>query len=256
MKLSTQERLQQIMKERHLKQVDILNMSKPFQKALNIKLGKSALSQYVNGIQSPDQDRIFLLSKTLNVSEPWLMGYDVARERNTPDPDANHRGQLMDIYDQLHTDRQDKVYDFANNQLQEQKKIINFPKSQPDTVEEEVKIIGTVSAGTGEYMYGDDVEGEDVPYNGPIPPHDYALRVDGDSMEPMFEDGQIIFVDKCDDHDVHSGQIVIADLNGDAFVKKIDIESDSVRLVSLNPKYNPITVDSFDEFRIMGIVVL
>lgn len=81
MKLSTAERLKQIMRERNLKQVDILRLSMPYQKELNIKLSKSTLSQYVNGIQSPDDDRLYLLSKTLNVSEPWLMGYEVDRER-------------------------------------------------------------------------------------------------------------------------------------------------------------------------------
>ncbi|MFL4356406.1 helix-turn-helix domain-containing protein [Streptococcus uberis] len=80
-KLTTSDRIKQIMSERNLKQVDILEMSKPFQDEFNIKLGKSALSQYVNGIQAPDDKKIFLLSKTLNVSEPWLMGYDVDRER-------------------------------------------------------------------------------------------------------------------------------------------------------------------------------
>lgn len=81
MKVTTAERLKQIMRERNLKQVDIINQSLPFQKKLNIKLGKSALSQYVNGKQSPDQDRINLLSKTLNVSELWLMGFDVFYKR-------------------------------------------------------------------------------------------------------------------------------------------------------------------------------
>lgn len=80
-KMTTSDRLKQIMSERNLKQVDILEMSKPFQKEFDVKLGKSALSQYVNGIQAPDDKKIFLLSKTLDVSEPWLMGYDVDRNR-------------------------------------------------------------------------------------------------------------------------------------------------------------------------------
>ncbi|HEM5490751.1 TPA: helix-turn-helix domain-containing protein [Streptococcus suis] len=78
---STAERLKIIMQERNLKQVDVIEKSKPFQEQLGIKLGKSALSQYVNGIQSPDQHKLTLLSLTLDVSEAWLMGYDVPRER-------------------------------------------------------------------------------------------------------------------------------------------------------------------------------
>ena len=79
---TTADRLQQIMSENNLKQVDIIEKSKPFQEELGVKLGKSALSQYVNGIQSPDQRKLTLLALTLDVSEAWLMGYDVPRERD------------------------------------------------------------------------------------------------------------------------------------------------------------------------------
>ncbi|WP_307975901.1 helix-turn-helix domain-containing protein [uncultured Streptococcus sp.] len=79
---TTADRLQQIMSENNLKQVDIIEKSKPFQEQLGVKLGKSALSQYVNGVQSPDQRKLTLLALTLDVSEAWLMGYDVPRERD------------------------------------------------------------------------------------------------------------------------------------------------------------------------------
>lgn len=82
-KQSTADRLKQIMSEKNLKQVDIIERSKPFQEKLGVKLGKSALSQYVNGVQSPDQHKLTLLSLTLDVSEAWLMGYDVPMHRNT-----------------------------------------------------------------------------------------------------------------------------------------------------------------------------
>lgn len=82
-KTSPSVRLNQIMNSRNIKQVDILNMSMPFQKELEISMGKSALSQYVNGKQEPDQHRIYLLAKTLNVNEAWLMGFDVPMERES-----------------------------------------------------------------------------------------------------------------------------------------------------------------------------
>ncbi|MGX7139724.1 helix-turn-helix domain-containing protein [Enterococcus silesiacus] len=104
-------------------------MSEPFQKELGIKMGKSTFSQYVNGKQSPDQDRIYLLSKTLNVNEPWLMGYDVAKER-IPDEKRdtlNSKNDISSIYNNLSESRQSKVYDFARQQLEEQNKIKEFP---------------------------------------------------------------------------------------------------------------------------------
>lgn len=86
---STSQRLKQIMLERNLRQVDILEKSKPYQRELGVKMGRSALSQYVTGKSKPDDKKLSLLSKTLDVSETWLMGYDVPREReikNSPQP--------------------------------------------------------------------------------------------------------------------------------------------------------------------------
>lgn len=86
MKNTTASRLQQIMSERNLKQVDIISLSKAHQKELGVKLGKSALSQYINGKSTPDQEKLVLLARTLGVSEAWLMGYDAPM---TDDPQPN-----------------------------------------------------------------------------------------------------------------------------------------------------------------------
>lgn len=81
-KYETSDRLRELMAEKNWKQVDIINHSKKFQEKLGVKLGKSALSQYVNGVQAPDQKKLALLALTFDVSEAWLMGYDVPRERD------------------------------------------------------------------------------------------------------------------------------------------------------------------------------
>lgn len=80
-KYETADRLRELMSEKNWKQVDVINNSKPFQEKLGVKLGKSALSQYVNGVQAPDQKKLALLALTFDVSEAWLMGYDVPRSR-------------------------------------------------------------------------------------------------------------------------------------------------------------------------------
>lgn len=82
-KFETSDRLRQLMTERGWKQVDIINHSKQYQEKLGVKLGKSALSQYVNGVQAPDQKRLALLALVFDVSEAWLMGYEVPRERES-----------------------------------------------------------------------------------------------------------------------------------------------------------------------------
>lgn len=80
-KVTTSERLKQIMNEKNLRQVDILNMAQPFCKQYNVKLNRNDLSQYVSGKVEPGQFKLSMLGMALNVSEAWLMGYDVPRER-------------------------------------------------------------------------------------------------------------------------------------------------------------------------------
>lgn len=74
---STSDRLKQIMEARGLRQVDILDAAKPFCEKHKVKLGKNDLSQYVSGKVEPGHDKLSILSMALNVSEAWLMGYDV-----------------------------------------------------------------------------------------------------------------------------------------------------------------------------------
>ena len=45
------------------------------------KIPKSSMSQYLSGEYEPKQDRIYLIARALDVSEAWLMGYDVPMER-------------------------------------------------------------------------------------------------------------------------------------------------------------------------------
>ena len=83
MKTTTSSRLKEIMSERNLRQVDILEMIAPYSKKMDIRLAKNDLSQYVSGKVEPSQEKLTLLSLALNVSEPWLMGYDVSKQEIT-----------------------------------------------------------------------------------------------------------------------------------------------------------------------------
>lgn len=82
-KATTAQRLQEIMAERNLRQVDILTLAKPYCDKYGVKLGKNAISQYVSGKVVPGQYKLTVLGLALNVSEGWLMGFDVPRERPT-----------------------------------------------------------------------------------------------------------------------------------------------------------------------------
>ena len=74
---NTAQRLKEIMKKQNLKQVDILNKTKPICKKYGIKLEKNDLSQYISGKVEPKQDKLSVLAEALNVNEAWLMGYNI-----------------------------------------------------------------------------------------------------------------------------------------------------------------------------------
>ena len=76
-KYTTAERLKQIMQERNMKQVDILEFVLPVCKKYGLKMNKSDISQYVSGKVEPNQRKLVALAEALNVSETWLMGYEI-----------------------------------------------------------------------------------------------------------------------------------------------------------------------------------
>ena len=69
---SCADRIKTALSIRGMKQSDLCRLT---------KIPKSALSQYISGAYDPKQDRIYLISRALNVSEAWLMGLDVPMER-------------------------------------------------------------------------------------------------------------------------------------------------------------------------------
>ena len=84
---------------------------------------KSALSQYISGAYDPKQDRIYIISKALNVSEAWLMGLDVPMERakkiNSSEELTLSEGEknLLIFYRSL-SDEAKKVFDDAIGSLE------------------------------------------------------------------------------------------------------------------------------------------
>lgn len=135
MQATTADRLRQIMNERNLRQVDIINLCQPFCEKFNLRLTKSDLSQFVHGKVTPGQWKISILSHALNVSEAWLMGYDVPSERQ-PDLtqaevlEAFARGQESDIitiFRQLNPDGQKALKDFAEYLIKKPEFLLSPP---------------------------------------------------------------------------------------------------------------------------------
>lgn len=68
-------RLKYIMNQRGLKQVDVLNLARPYCEKYNVKLAKNYLSQYCSGKNEPGKDILNVLSLALDVNPAWLQGF-------------------------------------------------------------------------------------------------------------------------------------------------------------------------------------
>lgn len=113
MKVTTAERLKQIMREENLKQVDILERSKKYCEMYDRKLTKADLSQYVSGKVIPGQDKLFILALVLNVSEAWLMGFNVPRERKTKEADTETGSETQNAINKLKKSK--RIQTFINS---------------------------------------------------------------------------------------------------------------------------------------------
>lgn len=213
---------------------------------------ESAISRWIKGERSPMVDDLDKLAKIFDTSVETLMF-------------GAGNVNILSIYEKLENSRKERVYIYAKNELsKQQENSLKSSKSQAEVIQFQPKrkqkpktviALGYASAGTGEFLV--DEQKIETTYYGSIPDYDYALIVNGDSMEPMFQDGQIIFVDKLDgDTSFLDGQIVIAELNGCAYIKKLRLYSDHAQLISMNNRYDPIEVSVDDEFMIVGKVIL
>jgi transcriptional regulator with XRE-family HTH domain len=96
------DRIKRGLKIRGMRQADLCQLT---------KIPKSAISQYISGAFEPKQDRIYLISKALNVSEAWLMGYDVPMERQkitSPEEPVLSEGEkiMLDLFRKIPEDQQ------------------------------------------------------------------------------------------------------------------------------------------------------
>ena len=226
-----------------------LNKMNQEELANQLNTTKQSISRYEKGIRKANQDILFQLCDIFNVSIDDFFP--------TSDVNDQQLDELIATFKTLNSDRQTKVYDFATEQLREQNNNNNVVNIN-DYIEEEsewyeVKFYGSVSAGTGLYL--DDEQVETISFGADMIPTgtDFCLKVNGDSMDPMFHDGDYVFIKK--ETDFRNGSIGVVIVNGDAYLKKIYITPDSIKLVSLNKKYKDITVTQDDTLKYVGTVV-
>lgn len=219
---------------------DILN--KEYPDTINFNKGK--ISKWENDREEPRLSSVKILADYFDVPLDYFNGIDI------------DQAEILTIFNQLDEERQEKAIDYATVLLNEQ---INMKAS---TVLEKYKnddyiidyVEGLVAAGHGTFQEDNlhmevKLRVEDVPES-----YDTIAKVAGDSMEPLIEDNDLLFIKVTSQVDINS--IGIFQINGKNFVKKLKRDYDgSWYLQSLNSGYEEIHLSENDDIRTIGEVV-
>ena len=210
--------------------------------AERLGVSRSTIFRYEKGeIEKLPTNILDDIAKILQTTPAYLMGWE-----------SDNVSSIETIYNQLIPERQEKVYNFAERQLEEQNRenVVHFPKKEKlPTIKNSAS-----AANPTELVYGDTVveeeEFERVPSSA-----DFAVPIIGDSMEPVIRNGQFVFVKE--QPDVEDGEIAIVEIDGDGVTCKEvfkDYENQSIILRSINELYEDRVV-SPEQIRIIGKVV-
>lgn len=117
-----------------------------------------------------------------------------------------------------------------------------------------IPVLGEVAAGIPLEMIEDIVDYEEIPAEWGSEKDFFALRIQGKSMLPKIDEGDIVIVRKQDDAD--SGDIVIVTVNGDsATCKRLKKDEHGIMLVPLNSSFDPISYN-WEDVKKLPVAIL
>lgn len=193
-----------------------------------IGVSKQAYFKWEKGFSKPTKANIAKLEKILKVPTGYLS-----------------EDEISFLYKQLTEPNQEKAITYVRDLVSSQK-VISIAEKRS-----EYRVYEKLSAGIGASVYGD-LDYDVVYYNEELP-HDFASWVDGDSMEPTYQNGEVALIRETGfDYD---GAVYAVVWDSQTYIKKVYREEEGLRLVSINKDY-PDKFAPFDENpRVIGKIV-
>lgn len=198
--------------------------------ARQLNITRQSYFTWENGKTKPNSQNIEKLADILGVSTSYF----------------ESEYKIVDSYLRLNAINREKVEDYAEELLtiQEENKVVQLYS---------IKVIDDIelSAGLGASIYDESEYVEvfaDIDYN-----YDIATWIKGDSMEPVYLSGEVALIREGSfDYD---GAVYAIVWNERAYIKKVYLEEDGYRLVSLNPDYSDMFASAEDNPRIVGKII-
>ena len=205
----------------------------------SLGVSKSSSSSWEKGV-SPNSDIIVKLSEYFNVSTDYLL---LGKEPSIP----TEYKKLISSYKMLSPENQKMALSLLNTMYDVQ--IENEKQSEIKLID--IKLMfNKVSAGKGYDL--DDEDGEDIqiPDTPEARKAKFAVTVDGDSMETMFYDGDIVLIKEQKSIDIGQIGLFVVD-NSKGFIKQLGED----RLISLNPECDDIMFADHETVECWGLVL-
>lgn len=157
------------------------------------------------------------------------------------------------LYFNVETTYFESEYEIVNKYLQlneiNQKKLLTMANKLYVSQLYKYQVHAKLSAGLGNFYY-EDYEFDTVYFDKDIS-YDIASWIDGDSMEPKYHSGDVALIKKTGyDFDGLDYAVVY---NEETYIKKVFLEENTVRLVSINDNYKDI-IAPIEEVNIVGVV--
>lgn len=209
------QRLREGLDLRGMKQIELATRS---------GISKYSISHYLKGDWEGKQDAVYELARALNVSEAWLMGYDVPAERSAP-----------------------KV------SVQLDKKPTIPPGFMPLPKMRKVPLIGAIACGDPITA----IQNREGDVNAPVDMRcDFALKCQGESMIGAgIHDGDVVYIRI--QPEVENGEIAAVRIGEEATLKRVYLHNDYIELRPENPAFESIIRrrEEMNDVRIEGKAV-
>ena len=192
------QRLREGLDLRGMKQIELATRS---------GISKYSISHYLKGDWEGKQDAVYELARALNVSEAWLMGYDVPAERSAPEVS-----------------------------VQLGKKPTIPPGFMPLPKMKKVPLIGAIACGDPITA----IQNREGDVNAPVDMRcDFALKCRGESMIGAgIHDGDVVYIRI--QPEVENGEIAAVRIGDEATLKRVYLHSDYIELRPENPAFESI----------------
>ena len=204
----------------------------------------NTVNDWINKGTSPKTENLYRIAEFFDISFDNLFTNAETSSNSLSEDEV----ELLKYYNQLPVNEKNRLIGRAEAIAE------MYAEATPEPVPTMIVIkhsVYSVSAGIGDMLDTDEWDTIDVPDSPEARKADFCLTIHGNSMEPVYYNGDIVLVKE--QQSVEKGQIGIFIIEGCGYIKKFGGD----RLISLNEEYDAIMFSEYnpDDIRCSGLVI-